>query len=66
MENRNTIGIIVILFLLFVDLLIYQYQKINSPKDIIRCYPPAKSYPQKDLPDTIKYVQYLKTNYLEK
>jgi hypothetical protein len=62
MGNRNTIGIIVILFLLFIDLLIYQYQKTNSPKGIILCYPPGKAYPQKHLPDTIEYVQSLKNN----
>lgn len=56
--NRNTNGIIVIIFLLFVDLLIYQYQKANSPKGIIPCYPPGN--------DTIKYVQSLDNNYYEK
>jgi hypothetical protein len=66
MTNRNTNGIIVIIFLLFVDLLIYQYQKANSPKGIIPCYPPGKAYPQKDVPDTIKYVQSLDNNYYEK
>ena len=66
MTNKNTIGIIVLLFLLFIDLLIYQYQKANSPEGIIPCYPPGKAYPQKDVPDTIKYVQSLKNNYHEK
>jgi hypothetical protein len=66
MTNRNTIGIIVIISLLFVDLLIYKYQKANSPKGIIRCYPPGKAYLQMDLSDTIKYVQSLKNNYHEK
>jgi hypothetical protein len=66
MTNRNTTGIIVIFFLLFVDLLIYQYQKANSPKGVIPCYPPGKAYPQKYVPDTIKYVQALKNNYHKK
>jgi len=66
MKNKNTIRIIVVLFLLFIDLLIYQYQKTNSPKGIILCYPPGKAYPPKDLPDTIKYVQSLRNNYHKK
>ena len=66
MTNRNTIGIIVIIFLLFVDLLIYQYQKANLHKGIIRCYPPGEAYPQIDVSDTIKYVQTLENNYHEK
>jgi len=60
MTNRNTIGIFVIIFLLFVDLLIYKYQKANSPKGIIPCFLPGKAYPEKDISGTIKYVQSLK------
>jgi len=66
MTNRNTIGIIVIISLLFIDLLIYQYQKVNSPKGIILCYPPGKAYLEKDVTDTIKYVKSLKNKYHEK
>jgi hypothetical protein len=66
MTNRNTIGIIVIIYLLFADLLIYQYQKANLPKRIIRCYPPGKAYPEMYASDTIKYVRSLENNYHEK
>ena len=61
MTNRNTIGIIVIIFLLFVDLLIYQYQKANSPKGIIPCYPPGKAYSQKEVSGTIKYDSFFRS-----
>ncbi len=43
--------------MLIIDLIIYQYQKANSSKGMIPCYIPAKEKPQKDIPDTIKYIQ---------
>ena len=60
MTNRNTIGIIVIIFLLFVDLLIYKYQK-KSPKGIMLCYPPGKAYSQKEVSGTIKYDSFFRS-----
>lgn len=57
MTNRNTIRLIVIIMMLIIDLIIYQYQKANSSKGMIPCYIPAKEKPQKDIPDTIKYIQ---------
>ena len=64
--KRNSIGIAVVLFLLFVDLLIYKYQKANSPKGVIRCYPTGTTQTKKRTSDTIKYLQPLKNNYNEK
>jgi hypothetical protein len=54
MTNRNAIGISVIIIMLIIDLLIYQYQKANSSKGMIPCYIPNKENPQKDIADTIK------------
>ena len=56
MWNRNSIGIIVVFFLLFIDLLIYKYQNANSSKGImIPCYPAGKAYSQKDSLERLKY-----------
>jgi len=55
MWNRNSIGSIVVFFLLFVDMFIYKYQKAYSPKEIILCYPAAKVHSQKDVFGSIKY-----------
>ena len=56
MWNRNSIGIIVVIFVLFVDLLIYRYQNANSSKGIaIPCYPTDKAHSQKDVFERIKY-----------
>ena len=51
MRKRNKIGIVVIIFLLLVDLFIYQYQKANSPKGIIMCNPSGKTYSVKNTPE---------------
>jgi hypothetical protein len=54
MYNRNSIGFIVVVFLLFVDVVIYKYQKANSPGKVIFCYPAAKVDSRKDISGTIK------------
>jgi hypothetical protein len=54
MTNRNTIGLIVVIIMLFFDLLIYQYQKANSPKRLISCYTPDNESPQRHIADTFQ------------
>ena len=57
MTNRNTIRLIVIIIMLIIDLLIYQYQKANTATGMIPCYIPSNKIPQKGIADTIKYIQ---------
>ena len=56
MFQRNFIGIIVVFFLLFVDLVIYQYQTASPTKNsVIPCYPPGKQLLKKDMSEITKY-----------
>src|SRR6266496_739200 len=55
MWNRNSIGITVVISLLFVDLLIYKYQIANSNGALPRCFPTGEIFPYKDASGTIKY-----------
>jgi hypothetical protein len=62
MWNRNFIGIIVVIFLLFVDLLIYKYRNANSSKGMmISCYPTGKAYSRKDVSERIRYDSALRS-----
>jgi hypothetical protein len=56
MSKRNFIGVTVVIFLLFVDLVIYQYHNADpSKRSIIPCYPPEKQIFKKDMSEIIKY-----------
>ena len=55
MWNRNSVGITVVIFLLFADLMIYNYQYANSSKAIIISCSVGKPYSQLKVPETIEY-----------
>lgn len=54
MTSRNTAGLIAIISMLFIDLLICQYQKTMDSKGILTCSPPNKLILRKVFSDTIK------------
>ena len=56
MSRRNSIGIIIIIFILFFDVVVYKYQGANCSNVILfRCYPTGEIFPFRDSGGNSKY-----------